>query len=186
MVRANNGAQTSRQTLDFFDLVTEVIDLRSFSNLWFWIVLAILWSALSQRVMGVPYYVVVRARRGHPESIEDMTAITRITVRRLLALADASGAVMIGFASFILTGLAVTGFVYGVEFLQAVFLLATPMFIAGGLSIWTARRLQATDFEDIPTQLRLHRTIIQVLGVIFIFITAFWGMFVNVSIGPLG
>jgi hypothetical protein len=50
--------------LDFLDLVTEVIDLRSFSNLWYWIVLAILWSSLSHWTLGVPYHIVARARRG--------------------------------------------------------------------------------------------------------------------------
>jgi len=37
----------TKTDVDFLDLVTEVIDLRSFSNLWYWIVLAILWSSLS-------------------------------------------------------------------------------------------------------------------------------------------
>lgn len=172
--------------MNFLDLVTEVIDLRSFSNLWFWIVLAILWSALSQRVMGVPYYIVLRAHRGDEQCIDDMDTLVRITVRRMLAVADASGPALVGIAAFILTGLAVTGFVYRVEFCQALFLLITPLFLIGGLSVWTARRIVVQDFVDLPRALRLHRLIVQVLGIIFIFVTAFWGMFVNVSVGPLG
>jgi hypothetical protein len=58
---AANVSGTSRD-VDFLDLVTEVIDLRSFSNLWYWIVLAILWSSLSHWTLGVPYHIVTRAR----------------------------------------------------------------------------------------------------------------------------
>lgn len=172
--------------MDFLDLVTEVIDLRSFSNLWYWIVLAILWSALSQRVIGVPYYVVLRARRGDPTSVEDMHTLARLTVRRMLAVTDVSGPYMVAVASFILTGLAVTGWAYRVEFCQALFLLFLPLVCVSALSVVTARKLRARDFAELDRALRLHRMIVQGLGVLFIFLTAFWGMYVNVTVGPLG
>lgn len=172
--------------MDFLDLVAQVIDLRSFSNLWFWIVLGILWSAMTQRVMGVPYSVVLRARRGDADSIDDMHALAEITARRLLNLAYYSGPYMLGITSFSLTVLALLGWVYEVEFCQAVFLLALPFSLVGVLSIWTARRLWDSEFADLARRLRMHRMMVQALGVVFIFVTAFWGMYVNVVVGPLG
>ena len=172
--------------MDFLDLVTEVIDLRSFSNLWYWIVLAILWSALTQRVMGVPYYIVLRARRGDRSSEADMHALAEITVRRLLAAVETSGPGLVAATAFLLTGLVVLGWGYGVEFCQAVLLLMLPLIVVAALSVQTARQLRDSGFADLERRLRTYRLIVQVLGIVFIFLTAFWGMFVNVRVGPLG
>jgi hypothetical protein len=98
--------------LDFLDLVTEVIDLRSFSNLWYWIVLAILWSSLSHWTLGVPYHVVARARRGDERAASDMRALAEINGTRILAVTDQSAPVLLGVAVFVATGLATTGWLY--------------------------------------------------------------------------
>lgn len=172
--------------MDFLDLLTEVIDLRSFSNLWYWIVLAILWSSLSHWTLGVPYHVVVRARRGDESSARDMKMLAEINARRILAVTDQSAPALLGLATFVATGLAVTGWVYRVEFCQALFLLLFPAILVGGLSIMTARKLRRTGFDDVARALRLHRIFVQMLGVLFIFMTAFWGMYMNVTVGPLG
>ena len=52
--------------MDAIDLAFEVIDMRSFSNLWYWVALAVLWSSASHWVMGIPHDMIYRARR--PES----------------------------------------------------------------------------------------------------------------------
>jgi hypothetical protein len=171
--------------LDIFELVTEVIDFRSFSNLWYWIVLAVLWSTLSQWVLGIPHLMVQRANRGHEESQRDMDTLVRINVRRLLAIVDVSGVFMVAFTAFLLTVLAVLGWGYRMEFCQALFLLLAPALMVGWLSVMTARKLKATDFEDVGLRLRNHRLIVQGIGVVFIFLTAFWGMYTNVTVSPL-
>jgi hypothetical protein len=172
--------------VDFFDLVTEVIDLRSFSNLWYWIVLAIMWSSLSHWTLGVPYHIVARARRGDQRAVHDMQALARINGERVLSVTDQSAPVLLGFAMFIASGLAVTGWLYRVEFLQALFLLVFPAMLVGALTVVTARKLNRTEYADVARQLRMHRILVQVIGVVFIFLTAFWGMYVNVTVGPLG
>jgi hypothetical protein len=73
-----------------------------------------------------------------------------------------------------------------VEFAQAVFLLLFPALLVGGLTILTARRMRAENYEDVARRLRIHRTYVQMMGVVFIFITAFWGMYTNIAVGPLG
>lgn len=172
--------------MDFLDLLTEVIDLRSFSNLWYWIVLAIMWSGMSQWTLGVPYYVVVRARRGDARAQSDMEALARINGERVLFVADQSAPGLLGVATFVSTGLAVMGWIYGVEFCQALFLLMFPAMIVGALTVRTARKLRDEDYADVARRLKWHRMWVQGLGVLFIFITAFWGMYTNVTVGPLG
>jgi hypothetical protein len=172
--------------VDFLDLVTEVIDLRSFSNLWYWIVLAILWSSLSHWTLGVPYHIVARARRGDAQAARDMVALARINGERILTQTEQSAPLFLGLSAFIATALAVTGWGYGVEFAQAVFLLLFPALLVGGLTVLTARKLREEDYEDVARRLRIHRICVQMMGVVFIFITAFWGMYMNIAVGPLG
>ena len=172
--------------LDFLDLITEVINLRSFSNMWYWIVLAILWSSLSHWTVGVPFHLVVRAKRGDARAETDMRVLTRMNAERMLHYAETSGVPAVAFATFLLTGLAITGWFYGVEFSQAIFLLLFPSTLVMALSVWTSHRLHKDDYARVPNMLRQHRLMVQVLGVVFIFVTAFWGMYQNVNVGPLG
>jgi len=170
--------------LDFIDLVTQVIDLRSFSNLWYWIVLAILWSTLSHWVMGIPFHIVQRARRGDADSARDLQALAEINSRRIVELADVSGTAMVASSAFVVSSLAVLGWGFGVEFCQAVLLLLLPLLLVSALSVRTAMVLRRTGFEDLPRRLRNHRLMVQAMGIVFIFVTAFWGMYTNVTVSP--
>lgn len=167
--------------LAILERAREVIDLRSFSNLWYWIVLAIMWSTVSHWVLGVPFDLVLRARRGHAQAAQDLRVLTEVNVNRILSLVELSGPIMAAVAAFLITGLAVLGWGYSNEFSQAVFLLALPILLIGGWSVRTANKLRDSGYEDIPGTLRWHRVGVQALGVVFIFLTAFWGMLVNVN-----
>lgn len=181
-----NGKLSGSTALDFLELATEVIDLRSFSNLWYWIALAALWSTASHWVVGVPFDMVTRARRGHERSRHDMRVLAEVNVNRILAMVEMSGTWMVGIVTFLFTGLATLGWGYGVEFCQAVFLLLGPMVLVGMLNVRTARVLRETGFEDVARRLRNHRMGVQLIGVVAIFVTAFWGMWTNLNYGALG
>ena len=74
------------------------------------------------------------------------------------------------------------------EFAQAVFLLALPLSLVGALSLSTARLIQVEESSGDVLRKRLmrHRFYTQLIGMVAIFVTALWGMFQNLSIGPLG
>jgi hypothetical protein len=175
--------------LTLLDNVFELIDLRSFSNLWFWIALAVTWSTVSHWVLGVPWDMAIRARRGHGETaMTDFEDMVRINTGRLLYVADQSGTLMAGIAAFGLTSLALLGFVYGNEFSQALFLIAGPLTAVGLLSLRTARQIRARSLggDALIARLARHRLAVQAIGMISIFITAMWGMYQNMAIGALG
>lgn len=162
--------------------------MRSFSNLWYWIGLAALWSSASHWAMGVPYDLVVRARRVGGQSEQDLLDIVRINVNRLLYIVDVSGLVIFALSCFIFTGLAITGFYYGLEFAQAVFLLLFPLCFVMLVNIVAARRLrqQEATLEIVSKTLTRCRIYTQIIGMISILITSLWGMYQNFSIGILG
>lgn len=162
--------------------------MRSFSNLWYWIMLAVVWSTASHWVIGVPFDMFARARRQGGQATSDVETMVRINCNRLTYIADVAGLWLIGLVTFLLAGLATLGFGYGVEFCQALFLIATPMALVGLLSVRLARRLQREEAtgDMLYRRIRFHRFITQVIGMISIFITAFWGMWQNMSQYGLG
>jgi hypothetical protein len=181
--------------LEWFSTLGEVINLRSFSNLWYWVMLAVLWSSTSHWVLGVPYDMVTRAASQGGEAERDLSDIVRVNVNRLVYIGEVSGLWIVGFGAFFLSFLGLSGFAYGFQLAQAVFLMAFPMSIIGLLGFRTARNLQL----DMPAGKALrkvltrHRLLTQVIGMISIFITALWGMYQNLSymmpdhiIRPLG
>jgi hypothetical protein len=163
--------------LTFLDNVFELIDLRSFSNLWFWIALAVTWSSASHWVLGVPWDMAMRARRSAGSN-----------TNRLLFVAHESGLILAGFVAFVLTSLALLGFVYDNEFSQALVMLGFPLTLVGLVSLRTARgiRDQGLVGEALVTRLGQHRLVVQIIGMISIFVTAMWGMYQNMNIGVLG
>jgi hypothetical protein len=174
--------------VDIYSSIFELIDMRSFSNLWFWIALAVMWSTVSHWVLGVPYDMVLRARRHGGQSEQDLEDLVRINTNRMLFIARVSGLWLIGLGSFVLTALMILGFFYGLEIAQALFLLGFPLSIIALISLSTARLIQSehASGELLRRRLARHRLYVQVTGVVSIFITALWGMYQNLTIGALG
>ncbi len=54
--------------------------MRSFSNLWYWIALAVTWSTASHWVLGVPFDMVLRARRHGGDAERDLEDMVRVNV----------------------------------------------------------------------------------------------------------
>jgi hypothetical protein len=174
--------------VEWYEIVLELIDLRSFSNLWYWIVLAVVWSTASHWVIGVPYDMVLRARRKGGQAEIDLEDMVRINTNRLLYITRVSGLWILGIGCFVLTMLGLLGFYYWVEFAQALFLLMFPMALVGLLSLSTARLIveESATGEALRKRMSRHRIITQVIGMTSIFVTSLFGMYQNLSIGGLG
>ena len=171
--------------MDLLHIIYEMIELRSFSNLWYWIALAVLWSSASHWILVVPYDMVHRAQRKGGQAERDLEDITRVNVNRMLYIAEVSGPWLVALSCFALSALATLGFVFLLEIAQAVFLLAFPMAVVGLISYFTARRIagEAATGETLRKRLAFCRLYVQFVGVISIVVTAFWGMYQNLTIG---
>ncbi|MBN7785661.1 hypothetical protein JYP51_12060 [Ponticoccus gilvus] len=169
--------------MNWYSTIFEVIDMRSFSNLWFWIALAVFWSSTSHWVLGVPFDMVARARRTGGQAARDLEDLARINCNRVLFIAEESGLWLAAIVPAILVALGLLGFWYRIELAQALFLLAFPMAFVGLLSIASARRIQGgeSEGEALWRRLRIHRMLTQCIGMVSIFVTALWGMFQNLS-----
>lgn len=174
--------------MNWYSVVFELIDMRSFSNLWYWIALATVWSTASHWVLGVPFDMVTRARRFGGQAEADLDALAQINVNRLLYIARVSGLGLISLASMVLTALLTLAFWYGVEFAQAIVLMALPLTVVWALSVSAAKAIddQSATGEALQKRLRRHRLWTQLIGIVSIFFTAMWGMYKNLDVGPLG
>ena len=173
--------------MDWYDTGFEVIDMRSFSNLWYWIALAVIWSTASHWVLGVPYDMVQRARRMGDQAEIDLEDLVRINCNRLLYIGRVSGLWLLAFGCAMITGLVLLGFWYGVEFAQALFFFVFPLSVIGLLSMSTARLITDEACTGVSLQKRLgrHRLYTQIIDMLSVFVTAMWGMYQNLAFGPL-
>lgn len=191
-----NGPKIDEAPLDIYDSVFELIDMRSFSNLWYWIVLAVMWSSASHWVLGVPYDVVQRARnqinRGDTgqagNAVQDLEDLVRLNINRLTYISNLSGLWLMTVLFFLLSSLFTLGFIYQLEFSQALFLLLFPLSIVILLSVRKALEIHRTT----PTgpaliqQLTSLRLQTQLIGMFSILVTSMWGMYQNISAMVLG
>lgn len=173
--------------MDVIDTALEVIDLRSFSNLWYWIALATLWSSVSHWVLGVPHDMIQRARREGGQAETDVEDLVRININRLLHVVDRGAWMLPGTVAFWLTSLLVLAVWYDIEFAQALLFLLAPMVLVVWVSLRTSRRILAEGARGEPLfhRLNVHRRIVQVIGMLSITVTAFYGTWQNISVSIL-
>ena len=174
--------------MNWYQTVFELIDMRSFSNLWYWIALAVLWSSTSHWVIGVPFDLIQRAKRQGGSHLEDLETLVRINVNRILYIANTAGVWLVGLTAMFISGLVILGFFYDIEFAQAVACLVVPLCLVGVLTIRTATLISAGENSGAAMFRRLsrHRISTQAIGMIAIFVTSMWGMWQNMQIGVLG
>lgn len=170
--------------MDWNNAILHVINLRSFSSIWYWIVVAVMWSTVSHWVLGVPFDLIQRAKRHGGQADIDLSDLVRINVNRQLTTAAVAGIWLIGFLFFVLSTLAGLGFIYHVELAQAIFLLVLPMSFVGAITVSTSRLIAATTPEGdaLYAILLRHRLWTQLIGMVAIFITGLYGMFHNLAV----
>jgi hypothetical protein len=168
-----------RGELPLIDDIFRVIDTRSFASVWYWIIIALFWSNVTQNILGAPHALILRARRHGGDALEDMETLVGVTIRRRLRLMDQIGHWIVGFVLAILSLVGALAFVYRLEFAQAVFLLLLPLSILRLMGLRVCYRIERQNLrgDQLVRALLRHRLGIQFLGMGSIFVTAIWGMF---------
>jgi len=132
-------------------------------------------------MIGVPFDVLFRARRHKSAEVADLEAMVDINVRRFTYMSDLAGPWLTGLLTFILSGLLLAGFGYGVELAQGLFILAAPLSVIIALNMMLAHELRDTPLHGGALVQKLFRLRIwtQAIGMIAIFLTALYGMYYN-------
>ncbi|WP_439508957.1 hypothetical protein, partial [Yoonia sp.] len=113
--------------MTLIDIITSLIDFRTFSNIWYWLAVMVTWAVATHWVIGVPFDMVVRARRHGGRAAQDLEMLVAINLRRLLTLSGTPAVILVGIGAFVVTAAAMLGFVYGLELAQGLFCLVFPL-----------------------------------------------------------
>ena len=121
--------------------------------------------------------MIQKARKVGGQAEIDLNVMVRINVNRLLYIGQVSGLILLMLLAFALTSLAILA--------QAVFLLAFPLTVVGGLNLSTSQIIsrQQPEGEALCARLSKHRIITQFIGMVSIFITAMYGIYQNLAVG---
>jgi hypothetical protein len=174
--------------LDWHGNVFSLIDTRSFASLWFWIVVAVAWSSVTHNALGVPFDMVLRARRKGGVHLDDLETMVALQVRRRQIILGTSGSALVALWAAGLTALAILGFGYRIELAQALSLLFLPWTLVAILRARLMTRLLSQDLqaEALCKALTWHRAVVQAIGLAAILITTLWGMWFNLNVRALG
>ncbi len=173
--------------MNWNDAIFQIINLDTFSNVWYWLAVAVTWSVACHWIMGVPFDMIYRAKRDAEDAATDLEAMVAINVRRLNTITDIAGLWIMGFAAFVLSGLLMAGFYYGFEMAQGLFCLGLPLTLTGLISLRQSRvfAVKQPTGAALTTKLLRMRLLFQVIALMSIFATAMYGTYRNLSL-PLG
>lgn len=170
--------------MSLYKLMVEFIDLRSFSNLWYWIALFAVWVRAVRFGLGVPYDMVDAARRDGGQALQDIEVLARLYSTRMLTFSRSLGYWLVGLVSFVGTVLALMGFVYRSGFAQALFFVFFPLCALGYLSLRAALRVEAGEGQGqaLISLLANHRRSVQFLAILALGATVLFGAYANAQL----
>ena len=171
------------------------LDTRSFSSVWYWLMLTVTWTWVGRGALGIPSDLV---RAVHRRAVEDAVEtpapdslllldwVSLVTPR--WQLGDRDGTVLTAATAFLVSALAWIGFAYGRELAQAMVLLVAPLLALVVLRIRLSTRLRATLAEvethrlsadlaaaDMARQITRHMRLTMALSMAAVGAAALWG-----------
>lgn len=172
--------------------ILALLDSRSFGSIWFWLLLALVWSLAARKVVGVPYDVVQQVRRMPQDANDDAAAFQLLDWLSLTLprwrLAGVEGVLMLFVATFAFSALFLLGFVYGLEMAQALVLLILPFVALFPVELRLARKLtplvEAAGAGELSVDeaarraarlMRRHRAGVTVVSILVVVMTAYRG-----------
>lgn len=173
--------------LPWTDIFFYAVDLSTFSTIWYWLALAVTWAVACYWVLGVPFDILIYGWRYGAKAAADIEKMVDVNSRRLIMIMDWAGPWIVGTIAFVLSALAVMGFIYRLEFAQGLFLLSFPMIFVGMINLRAAHRFQKTRpmGKELARHLFRLRIWIQCIAAVSIFFTASYGMYFNLTV-PVG
>ena len=163
-------------------MIIRVIELNTFSNVWYWMAVIVTWAMASHWLIGVPFDLLFLARKATGQAVTDLEALVDINVRRIVMLDDLAGTWVVALGAFVLSVLGLTGFYYGIEIAQGIFALGAPLALVGLMNLRLARQLHQVPLagKELVQRLFAVRLWTQVIGMLALFFTSMYGMYFNI------
>lgn len=163
--------------------IFSLLDPRSFSSLWYWIMVGLIWTNVMNRPLGVPLDMIRDAQAGDDQAASDVHALTDMSIRRRNQMLASLGYWRAAVWSFSLTVLALLAIRYRLELAQAILLVAAPLGLTAYLTDRASARItrETSTGQDLYKRLLRLKLFIQVVAFSSVFFTAVWGMLHTLS-----
>ena len=127
------------------DGLLQLLHGRAFGSVWYWLLLAVVWSIALRGILGIPSDVVGRAVRVDPDGPDDPAALQLLDWLSLglprWHVGRAEAALLTALGALVVTLTASLGFRLGLEGAQALTFLIAPLLVLLALRIRLAGRL---------------------------------------------
>lgn len=165
------------------EAVTYFIELSTFGSVWFWLAIVVSWAVACHWLIGVPFDVLVHARRGSQSHMEDLEQLVRINVRRIVWFYDVAGTGSAALVAFLVSGIALLAVGYRFEFAQGLLILVGPLLVVAAMNVRLAFELSRAPLTGDALVARLLRVRLwtQVIAVATLFAVSVYGMVFNIS-----
>jgi hypothetical protein len=164
--------------LDWTEAIAQLIELETFSSVWYWAVVVVSWAVACHWLIGIPFDMLIRARRGKGREMADLEAMVDINVRRIVWFQEIGGAGFAALAAFFLAGTGLLAIGYRFELAVGVLILAVPLFVVLLLNLRLARALNANPLKGQELVARLFRVRLWTQGIaaVSLFATSAFGI----------
>jgi hypothetical protein len=166
-----------------FDLV-RLLNSDSFDSFWYWSIVAVTWSRSTHFLLGAGLHDVRDALRNGGRDMDDLEMLVDINARKLTTALDRYGVWLSGLAMFFITTIAMLGFKFEIELMQACTLLFVGLLCGFLVSLRFAQQVvdQNLRGKALCKAFNKYRTIKQFVGMGFIFLTSFYAAYYIVII----
>ena len=153
--------------------MAHTFDTTTFLSIWYWALTVLIWTLVSQRALGVPHDMLLRAAR-LPEVSARVDTLAHIAAERVHGIAEGGGVALAALAGFGLAVLAILGFVFHIEIARALAPLAFPLCLVAVMTARLAARVRAERLAGEPLRALLvrHRAWTQAIAILAIFAAA--------------
>lgn len=169
--------------MDWTEAIARVITLDTFGNVWFWAAVIVSWAVACHWLIGVPFDMLLRARRGGAQEMQDLETLVDINVRRIMWFQQIAGAGSAAFAAFFLAGFGLLAVGYRFELAIGALVLGVPLTGVAILNVLLAHALHERPLKgtDLVSRMLKFRVWTQILAAISLFFTAVFGMAYNIE-----
>ncbi|MGJ8587124.1 MAG: hypothetical protein ACSHXW_03140 [Yoonia sp.] len=160
-----------------------LLDIQTFSSLWYWMAVMVTFAVASNWLLGVPFDMLFRARKLDAPHLADLEAVVDVNVRRIVEINAYFGVAITVMVAFSLSVLVILSVFYRFELAQGLLALAAPLTLIMVMNMRLAHQLHAAPLSGRDLVQRLFRVRLwtQVVSMIALFFTAMYGMYSVIS-----
>lgn len=170
--------------LDLKEILIRIISFQTFSSIWYWLAICVIWVMVCYRTIGVPLDMIHRARRHGGQAAADLEAAIAINLRRLNMFSQLERVVYVSVAAFVVSAIVVSAVYYDLEFAKGLIIIVFSLLISFSVNIYGAMRLatQPRHGSSLVTYLLNIRLLLQFIGATTVFVTFVFGMKFNLLV----